>query len=209
MKIGKAKLVGAKSGARKMGVVKKFNTAKKTPQSASSLKRQFEKKTASPETVVKKSTYSKTLRAAVLASAEARQKLIELGGENTINIIRDFDTDMSDEELARRTNIRASDVRVVLNRLHSEGLFSYTRIRDKDSGWYSYIWKMSEDQLKRFTTDETVVEVGEIASESDGEKYRCLRCSPEKVVGFETAVDSEFKCGSCGAGLDFLERKRK
>ncbi len=108
------------------------------------------RKKPNPDIHVKKATYSKTARLAVLASAGARQRLIEMGGENTIDVIREFDQDMSDEELARKTGIKASDVRVVLNRLHGCGLFSYTRVRDRDSGWYSYIWKMSESRLRDF-----------------------------------------------------------
>lgn len=108
----------------------------------------FQKKKSNPDIVVRRSAYSKAARASVLASAVSRQQLIDMGGENTIAIIREFDKDMSDEELARKTGIKASDVRVVLNRLHSFGLFSYIRVRDKDSGWYSYIWKMSEGKLR-------------------------------------------------------------
>lgn len=110
----------------------------------------FSGKKSRPDIHVKKSSYSRAARQAVLTSATARQQLIEMGGENTIDIIREFDRDMSDEELARKTGIKASDVRVVLNRLHSCGLFSYTRVRDRDSGWYSYIWKMSEGKLRDF-----------------------------------------------------------
>ena len=112
-------------------------------------------------------------RLAVLASAEARQKLIEVGGENTIDVIREFDRDMSDEELARKTGVKTSDVRVVLNRLHSCGLFTYTRVRDRDSGWYSYIWKMSEGKLKDFADDAGVgtVNIDEGQGEVEGESY--------------------------------------
>jgi transcription initiation factor TFIIE subunit alpha len=166
------------------------------------------KKTSNPEIQVKRTVYSKTLRSAVLTSATARQRLIEIGGENTINIIRDFDKDMSDEELARSINIKASDVRVVLNRLHSYGLFSYTRVRDRDSGWYSYIWRMSEDKLQEFS-DEVDEDTGERAVDSGGDKYRCARCSPAEMVDFESAMDARFKCGKCGSGLEFLERKKR
>jgi len=129
-------------------------------------------KTSKPDIHVKKSTYSKTARLMVLSSAEARQKLIEMGGENTIDIIREFDKDMSDEELARKTGVKASDVRVVLNRLHNHGLFSYTRVRDRDSGWYSYIWKMSEGRLKELS-DELLQGTGlpEAEGLADGENY--------------------------------------
>jgi TFIIE alpha subunit len=126
-----------------------------------------------PDIRGKKSSYSKSARQAVLASAEARTQLIEMGGENTIDIIREFDRDMSDEELARKTGIKASDVRVVLNRLHSIGLFSYTRVRDRDSGWYSYIWRMSEGRLREFAGEaaQPGTDSGQKEETIEGEDY--------------------------------------
>ena len=128
-------------------------------------------KTSKPDIFVKKSTYSKSARLSVLSRAEARQRLIEMGGENTIDIIREFDKDMSDEELARKTGIKASDVRVVLNRLHNHGLFSYTRVRDRDSGWYSYIWKMSEGRLREFSGEDGLVYSSGEPEAVEGEDY--------------------------------------
>lgn len=139
---------------------------------SSSAKPSFWNKKSNPDIIVKRSAYSKNARSAVLASAEARQQLIDMGGENTIAIIREFDKDMSDEELARKTGIKASDVRVVLNRLHSFGLFAYTRVRDKDSGWYSYIWKMSEGRLREVVGGVEGVERADVGEETvSGEDY--------------------------------------
>ncbi len=157
----------------------------------------------------KKTSYSKLLRTNILASADVRQQLIEMGGENTIDIIREFDSDMTDEELARKTGMKASDVRVVLNRLHNMGLFFYTRMRDKDSGWYSYIWKMNEGKLKEFSDSIECEGQGETARVADKEGYVCESCEPRKVLDFETAMDTQFKCGSCGSALAFSEGKRK
>ena len=163
------------------------------------------RKTSNADIIVKRNCYSKTARAAVLADAAARQRLINMGGENTINIIREFDRDMSDDELAKKTGIKPSEVRVVLNRLHSKGVFAYTRVRDRDSGWYSYIWKMDEGRLK----DVGGVEVAEEAVQASGkEGYRCASCSPQKVMDFEDAVDARFRCGGCGSTLEFVDSKR-
>jgi hypothetical protein len=141
-------------------------------RNSSSAKPSFHKKKSNPDIIVRRSAYSKNARAAVLASAAARQQLIDMGGENTISIIREFDKDMSDEELARKTGIKASDVRVVLNRLHSYGLFAYTRVRDKDSGWYSYIWKMSEGRLREVVGNVEGSEPVDVGEETvSGEDY--------------------------------------
>ncbi|MCX6771008.1 MAG: hypothetical protein NTX79_03060 [Candidatus Micrarchaeota archaeon] len=155
---------------------------------------------------MKRSTYSKAARAAVLADAAARQRLIEIGGENTINIIREFDMDMSDDELAKKTGIKPSEVRVVLNRLHNRGVFAYTRVRDRDSGWYSYIWKMDEGRLK--DVGGTVV-IGEATQATGKEGYRCACCSQQKVMDFPEAVDARFRCGKCGSCLEFFDSKQQ
>ena len=166
-------------------------------------------KKGNPDILVKKATYPKAARYAVLANAEARQKLIEMGGENTINIIREFDRDMSDEELARKTEIKASDVRVVLNRLHSQGLFSYTRVRDKDSGWYTYIWKLSGERLKEFVEAFLPEQGGEATTSIEGDAYFCPTCAPAKLVAFDEASDAQFKCSGCGGSMEFFEKKRR
>ena len=164
--------------------------------------------TSRPDIRVKKESYSKAVRGTVLANAVARQSLIEMGGENTIDVIREFDRDMSDEELAKKTGIKASDVRVVLNRLHSQGLFSYTRVRDRDSGWYSYIWKMSEGKLKDFGEKFAPGMEGEKTEIMEGDAYICPQCSPGAPVKFEDAAELKFKCSNCGSDLEFLERNK-
>jgi transcription initiation factor TFIIE subunit alpha len=163
------------------------------------------RKTMNADIAVKRSTYSKAARAAVLADAAARQRLIEIGGENTIDVIREFDRDMSDDELAKKTGIKPSEVRVVLNRLHNRGVFAYTRVRDKDSGWYSYIWKMDEGRLKdvggALVVEETTQVIGK-------EGYGCSCCNQQKMMDFSDAVDARFRCGNCGSCLEFFDSKR-
>ena len=162
-------------------------------------------KTANADIVVKRNVYPKAARAAVLADAAARQRLIEIGGENTINIIREFDMDMSDDELAKKTGIKPSEVRVVLNRLHNKGVFAYTRVRDRDSGWYSYIWKLDEGRLKdvggAVMAEETMQATGK-------EGYRCVCCKQQNMMDFSEAVDMRFRCGSCGSCLEFFDPKQ-
>ena len=171
---------------------------------------QHAKKAAgNPDIMVKRATYSKAARYAVLANAQARQKLIEMGGENTISVIREFDRDMSDEELAHKTMIKASDVRVVLNRLHSQGLFTYTRVRDRDSGWYTYIWKLRDDRLKDFVGEFTVQRDEGSVIDISGDAYFCPACGPNQLVAFDQASEGQFKCSSCGADMEFFERKKR
>ena len=182
-------LVPSKKSSKKHAVARKAGGAQKKTFKHSNSNKTPAKGTPrvlKPDINVRRSAYSKLARLAVLASAEARQKLIEVGGENTIDIIREFDRDMSDEELARKTGVKTSEVRVVLNRLHSCGLFTYTRVRDRDSGWYSYIWKMSEGRLKDFADgaglSDMVVDGGESAVEGDSYLQKNLVMPEEQMM---------------------------
>lgn len=143
----------------------------------------------------------------LLANPVVRQHLIDLAGENTLAVIREFEKEMSDEELARRTKIKVSEVRAVLNKMHCAGLVNYLRNRDKDSGWYSYIWKVNQAKMEALMPKEA----GEETENADdgGEFYVCHACSPQKTVPFDRATELLFRCESCGASLEFLEPKKK
>lgn len=141
--------------------------------------------------------------AAALASAHVRQKLIDVAGENALHVIKGFNKSMSDEELARRTKLKVSDVRVVLNRLHNCGLAKYYRNRDKDSGWYSYVWCFEEQKLGEFAR---IAEQDVADGAEQGEWYACAACGPESAVGFEAASLKMFRCQYCGGSLEFVEK---
>ncbi len=146
----------------------------------------------------------------LLNDPQVRQMLINVAGEHTLHVISEFDHQMSDEEISKKTALRTSDVRVVLNKLHSYGLVSYSRSRDRNSGWYSYVWKMNNDKARQVIQQmkgESYVD-DSAAAQDDGEKeseyYYCKTCVPEKKIPFEQASGLLFRCASCGSNLDFL-----
>ncbi len=189
---GKSKKKKAKTsscgGARKK---KRTVTGKNMP-----LKGKVKKK--KPRNKAKKKNFS-----SVLSSAQVRQTLIETGGENALAVIQEFSTDLTDGELARRAKIRGSEVRSALNRLHSGGLVKYTRNRDKESGWYTYLWSVDEEKLNRLNKNEEGGE--EVNRREHGEHYFCQNCSENRKIPFEEATDLLFKCRECGSYLKYLE----
>lgn len=48
----------------------------------------------------------------------------------------------TDEELAEATGIRVNTVRRILYMLNDEGLADFKRIRDPETGWYYYYWRL-------------------------------------------------------------------
>jgi len=144
----------------------------------------------------------------LLGDARVRKWLIQTVGEHAIHVIREFTCELSDEEISKKTALRASDVRVVLNRLHSQGLANYSRNRDKNSGWYSYMWKLDNPHAKELAEGMKKIEVGKPAEAADvegAEYYYCSKEGKSKKYLFELARDYNFRCPSCGSMLHYLE----
>lgn len=201
--------VGSKKHAKRSGVVKKPTKAavktKKTHLSSISHSNK------NPKPIHRHGTLNSLWRNQLLGEAVVRSWLIRSVGENSIHVIREFEAQMSDEEIAQKSGIRASEVRVVLNKLHSFGLATYVRNRDRNSGWYSYIWKLNNEhvpallaQIRKEGSEGTVVEE---PPEDGKEHYGCQACGPAKRFDFDQASGLQFRCDQCGQNLQFLERK--
>ncbi|VVB57645.1 Transcription factor E [uncultured archaeon] len=150
-------------------------------------------------------------KSTLLQDADVRRWLIRSVGEHAIHVISDFNTPMSDEQIAQKSGIRASDVRVVLNKLHSYGLATYLRNRDKNSGWYSYVWKLNNEHAQglkeRVQAEEEQTVVAEVPM-GEGEHYSCQSCTG-RCFDFEQVSTLMFKCDQCGQDLRFLEPQKK
>lgn len=142
----------------------------------------------------------------LLPDLRVRKWLVQVIGEHAIHVIREFDKELSDEDISKKTELRPSDVRVVLNRLHAHGLATYSRSRDKNSGWYSYNWKLEEQhaqQLAQGIVKETDVQVEQEPDER--EKYFCIVDGEKVIYAFEEAMQNNFKCPRSGQDLKYLE----
>jgi transcription initiation factor IIE alpha subunit len=67
---------------------------------------------------------------------------------------------------------------------------------------------MSEGRLKQFA-GEREDEGGESTVDNGGDKYHCTSCNDGQLVEFENAMNTQFRCGRCGNGLVFFEKRRK
>lgn len=206
---GKKAKKAAKKKAPKMSEMRaKIKAAKKPQLKKAKIMAPVVKKSAK---AAKKNQY--TLQKTFLSSATVRSYLIGAAGENTITVLREFTAELSDEELAKKAKMKVSDVRIVLNKLHSLGMAQYARSRDKDSGWYSYVWRIDEEKEKEilapiYKNNNQQEYGGEMCVESEGDKYFCNGCGDCSIVDFGTAMDRQFKCANCGCDLSFFEKKK-
>jgi len=164
-------------------------------------------KELTPEKIEKKeaSIEEKKEVQTILADACSRQLLIDLGGENTLEVIKCYPYNVSDEEIARKLKAKISDIRSTLNKLHGAGIVLYNRKKDNDTGWYSYSWTLNKKKMFDWISG---IKRNKESTLDDGiERYWCRKCGSSSVVEFTCAATTSFKCPICNKDLEFLERE--
>ena len=143
----------------------------------------------------------------ILSDPFIRQMLIEIGGESALEIVRNFYGNHSDDELSKNLELRISDVRATLNRLHNEGLVKYVREKDSETGWYSYSWSLNRERIMKWADGH--LKTGNGAHGKEGrEYYFCPPCGVGSIVEFGVASDLSFRCGKCEKPLEFVDAEK-
>lgn len=184
----KAKRIGIKKISIKKNTKKPKNPAKKP-----------KKKSIDEELEIARENYIRDL----LSDSIVRQLLIDIGGENALSIIRNFNGKASDDELAKTLELKISDVRATLNRLHNEGFVNYTRQKDSETGWYSYSWILNHERLGKWAKEQTKKII--TLNENGNQYYFCKECGTATIVDFDSAADTDFRCERCNKPLVFLD----
>src|SRR5271157_1722098 len=156
---------------------------------------------------VKKKKVRRSAISGKLAEEHVRNLILEIAGEKALSVAEALEEPLSDEDLASSCKIKVSEVRAVLNKLHSYGLTSYERTRDKESGWYSYIWRLSLGDVNKILDKKKEVAAVSGLDESF-DFYTCSACKKGEgvMIPFEVAFENRFKCMDCGAPLVFVEK---
>ena len=53
----------------------------------------------------------------------------------------------TDEEIAKKTEIKLNIVRKILYKLYDMGLASYKRSKDPETQWFTYAWKFEKEEV--------------------------------------------------------------
>ena len=140
----------------------------------------------------------------LLGDARIRQFLIDAGGEHTLEIVKAFSKELSDDDLAKKLKIKISDVRATLNKLHNIGVVQYNRYKDSETGWFSYFWSLNMEKTKGWV-DEQMLKDSAPSDISSSEYYYCPKCGTESIYEFAAASDYSFRCPLCNRALEFVD----
>ena len=115
--------------------------------------------------------------------------------------------EFTDDQLALELGIEINEIRKALFALYELGLAEYKRIRDDETGWMEYYWKINYDKsidVLRRELEKTKKKLEEkIEQESNSIYYICPNMCIK--VPYEEAMDYNFSCPKCGAMLEYLD----
>ena len=125
-----------------------------------------------------------------------------LGGEEGVKIVEVLSHvyETKDIEIVAKTGIKLNTVRKILYNLYEHSIVGLRRSRDKDTGWFTFDWRLQPEQIEGFVTNQKrhILERLEIRLnyEKSHEFYYCqtLGCRP---LTFEEATEYVFRCPKC------------
>jgi len=135
-------------------------------------------------------------------SAQALKKMIPLFGEDAVRVVEILTgvQEITDIEIANKTQIQLKMVRKALYRLYDHSLVALRQSRDKETGWFIFNWRLQPDQLEGFIVNQKrhVLEKLEIRLEYEKshEFYTCQTLGCKRFT-FEEAFELLFKCPTC------------
>lgn len=116
--------------------------------------------------------------------------------------------DLTEDEISERTGFTKNITRKNLYLLQEYRLVSYKRIKNRETGWYYYYWKLNNDELplvllelKKDVLNKLKQKADRLTLESSG--YICPSC--KRKYSFSEAFNREFRCEYCNVELVYVE----
>jgi transcription initiation factor TFIIE subunit alpha len=158
---------------------------------------------------LKFSVFKYSLEVVMVARRKNKELLelaLDMGGEEAVEVIKALEKkkESTDEELAEITGIRVNTVRKVLYMLYDQGLAEFKRIRDKETGWYYYYWRLETKRLPEIIRAKKMAELKklrEMLEEETSEIYYHCGTPGHPKLTFDEAMEYEFQCPICGQML--------
>ncbi len=115
--------------------------------------------------------------------------------------------EVQDEEIARELGLKLNEVRRILYALSEQGFVSYRRVRDKNTGWYTYYWRVRKDEILSLIQSRKKVVLSKLKLRLQAEEtntfYECPTDGTRYT--FDEALENEFRCPRCGSQLVYAD----
>ena len=138
----------------------------------------------------------------------------EVIGEESLKIIVYLKDkkNISDFKIAEKVDKDIHEVRNILYRLYDYNLVTYYRKKDRQKGWYISYWTFNKKRIKELldrTNKEKLSKYIVRLREEEANVGNFYLCPNACVrVGFEKAVDLEYRCPECGSILNLQDNAK-
>lgn len=115
--------------------------------------------------------------------------------------------EVTDEELAEELEMELSDVRRTLFILYENDLAKYRRVRDEESGWLTYLWTFTYENIPDNLEGELHTLLDALERRIEYERTHEFYLSEVTSIRYEfsDAMEFGFECPESGTPLEPLE----
>jgi len=133
---------------------------------------------------------------------ETLKKVATLFGEDAVRVVETLKGvhEITDNEIADKTQIRLNMVRKALYSLYDHSLVALRQSRDKETGWFIFNWRLQPDQLESFILNQKRRVLEKLETRLEYEKsHEFYTCQTQgcKRFPFAEAFELLFKCPVC------------
>lgn len=137
--------------------------------------------------------------------------LSDVGGAKSIDVVKMLSKkkEVDEFKLAEKLKMNVKAIRRILYRLYDKKLVSFRKTRDKDRGWYIYIWRLEHEKMTNLLENRKETAImdlkGQLNYEANNQFFRCE--SGCMRLTFENAFELEFVCPECGGKLHHFDNE--
>ncbi|MGC8669899.1 MAG: hypothetical protein ACP5TL_01965 [Candidatus Micrarchaeia archaeon] len=145
----------------------------------------------------------------ILTNEYAADYLKKNVSKRALEVIELLSTPKTDEDIADALNMKVNAVRRILNILQGYGVTNY-HISKNNNGWLSFGWYINMNKLPTFFDYIKSLNANKIVmNDSCNDYFICRKCFDNEkfVYTFDAAFESEFRCKTCNAQLERIDKK--
>lgn len=136
--------------------------------------------------------------------------LVRLVGEEGFKVVQNMpEGEVTDEKIAEATGVLLNIVRRTLFILYENRLAVYRRVRDTDSGWLTYLWRLDLSNLDKqleLESRKLLKNLKEKLEFEEGKVFYSCKNRCDRYL-FERAIELEFTCPVCGEKLEYQDNE--
>jgi transcription initiation factor TFIIE subunit alpha len=116
-----------------------------------------------------------------------------------------------DEFFTQHLDCKITVIRSILNKLHFYGIVNYDKIKNENSGWFTFKWHLDYEKLAKLVLINNLDKLEKLnINMKKYEQYQMFTCSNScKDFEFEVAAHYNFYCPMCNENLNLLNQKER